>query len=81
MGPEDAAACRRCKEASVVGARDGNGDPRSEIRWVFTLLVYGYELNILHVGILMFLACVLGSSRAIKSIIVPDKAKDGWARG
>jgi hypothetical protein len=34
-------------------ARDGNGYPRPDTRWVFTPLGYVYGLNILPVGLLL----------------------------
>jgi hypothetical protein len=33
--------------------RDGNGYPRPDTRWVFTLLGYVYGLNIVPMGILL----------------------------
>jgi hypothetical protein len=35
------------------GARDGNGYPRPDTRWVFTLLGYIYGLNVLPMGLLL----------------------------
>jgi hypothetical protein len=37
----------------MAGARDGNGYPRPDTRWVFTPLAYVCGLNILPVGLLL----------------------------
>jgi hypothetical protein len=37
----------------MTRSRDGNGYPRPDTRWVFTLLGYVYGLNIVPMGILL----------------------------
>jgi hypothetical protein len=37
----------------VVGLRDGNGYPKPETRWVFTLLGYGFGSIFIPMGLLM----------------------------
>ena len=45
--------CARGILQADVGARDGNGYPRIDTRWVFTPLGYVCGLNILPVGLLL----------------------------
>jgi hypothetical protein len=43
----------RLSKCFVLPGRDGNGYPRPDTRWVFTLLGYVCRLNILSVGLLL----------------------------